>query len=62
MGVTLCFSHVYVSLQDKDKCTPLHEASSHGHLDAVRILIARGADVTAETSQGDTALFSAALW
>ena len=36
-----------VSAQDEDSQTPLHLALQEGRLDAVRILIKRGADVSA---------------
>lgn len=36
--------------------TPLHDAASGGHLEMVRMLVAAGADVNAETSWGDTPL------
>jgi ankyrin repeat protein len=35
-----------VSAESKDGKTPLHLASSSGHMDLVRFLIEQGADVT----------------
>lgn len=36
----------------KGECTPLMEAASAGHLDIVRLLVAHGADVNAQSSSG----------
>ena len=36
----------------KGDCTPLMEAASAGHVDIVRLLIAHGADVNAQSSSG----------
>jgi ankyrin repeat protein len=38
---------------------PLHEASLMGHLEIVRLLIERGADLNAQAANGDTALHDA---
>ena len=38
------------------KSTPLHRASARGHMDAVRILLEHGADVTAQNEDGSTPL------
>uniref|UniRef100_T1IU24 Uncharacterized protein n=1 Tax=Strigamia maritima TaxID=126957 RepID=T1IU24_STRMM len=43
----------------KGDCTPLMEASSCGHVDIVRLLIAHGADVNAQSSSGNTPLMYA---
>ncbi|XP_044743261.1 ankyrin repeat and KH domain-containing protein 1 isoform X4 [Chrysoperla carnea] len=40
----------------KGDCTPLMEAASAGHVDIVRLLIAHGADVNAQSSSGNTPL------
>lgn len=44
----------------KIKQTPLCEAASRGHSDIVRLLIARGVDVTSQNTLGNTALHLAA--
>lgn len=36
----------------KGECTPLMEAASAGHLDIVRLLVAHGADVNAQSTSG----------
>lgn len=36
----------------KGDCTPLMEAASAGHADIVKLLIAHGADMTAQSSTG----------
>lgn len=38
----------------EENLTPLHDAASGGHLDVVRLLVARGADTRARNSQGLT--------
>ncbi|XP_067003505.2 ankyrin repeat domain-containing protein 17 isoform X3 [Anabrus simplex] len=43
----------------KGDCTPLMEAASAGHVDIVRLLIAHGADVNAQSSSGNTPLMYA---
>lgn len=40
----------------KGDCTPLMEAASAGHVDIVKLLLAHGADVNAESSSGHTPL------
>lgn len=37
----------------KGECTPLMEAASAGHIDIVRLLIAHGADVNAQSTSGN---------
>lgn len=41
----------------KGECTPLMEAASAGHLDIVRLLVAHGADVNAQSSSGRNCVF-----
>ncbi|XP_033224897.1 ankyrin repeat domain-containing protein 17-like isoform X3 [Belonocnema kinseyi] len=43
----------------KGDCTPLMEAASAGHADIVRLLIAHGADVNAQSTSGNTPLMYA---
>jgi len=45
----------------KGDCTPLMEAASAGHVDIVRLLIAHGADVNAQSSSGMSFLVHAAV-
>jgi ankyrin repeat domain-containing protein 17 len=45
----------------KGDCTPLMEAASAGHVDIVRLLIAHGADVNAQSSSGKSFLVGAAV-
>ncbi|CAH0553399.1 unnamed protein product [Brassicogethes aeneus] len=40
----------------KGECTPLMEAASAGHLDIVKLLVAHGADVNAQSTSGNTPL------
>lgn len=42
----------------KGECTPLMEAASAGHLDIVRLLVAHGADVNAQSTSGKFILIS----
>src|SRR5216684_352227 len=39
-----------------DNATPLHLASRNGHVDVARVLVKRGADLTAQNKSGETAL------
>ena len=43
----------------KGDCTPLMEAASVGHVDIVKLLLAHGADVNAQSSSGNTPLMYA---
>jgi ankyrin repeat domain-containing protein 17 len=45
----------------KGDCTPLMEAASAGHVDIVRLLIAHGADVNAQSSSGKSVLVDATV-
>lgn len=36
----------------KGECTPLMEAASAGHIEIVRLLVAHGADVNAQSTSG----------
>ncbi|KAM5181166.1 ankyrin repeat domain-containing protein 49 [Mantella aurantiaca] len=51
-----------VNVTDEDLYTPLHRASYNGHLDVVRELIAKGANIHAVTLDGWTPLHSACKW
>ncbi|XP_029458216.1 ankyrin repeat domain-containing protein 49 [Rhinatrema bivittatum] len=51
-----------VKVKDEDLYTPLHRAAYSGHVEAARVLIAHGADVTAVTVDGWTPLHSACKW
>lgn len=42
----------------KGECTPLMEAASAGHLDIVRLLVAHGADVNAQSTSGKSSFSS----
>lgn len=41
----------------KGECTPLMEAASAGHLDIVRLLVAHGADVNAQSTSGNVSRY-----
>lgn len=45
----------------KGDCTPLMEAASAGHVDIVRLLIAHGADVNAQSSSGKSFVVGATV-
>jgi ankyrin repeat protein len=49
-----------VDAVDKDKLTPLIEASITGHVDVVKELLKQGASVDAQVANGATALWLAA--
>jgi hypothetical protein len=44
------------------KSTALHMAASSGHVDAVKALLAAGANVTATDVRGDAACVGGRLW
>jgi ankyrin repeat protein len=48
--------HGWISRVDEEKCTPLHHAARFGHVDAVKWLLANGADVNATARNGFTPL------
>ncbi|QQP55667.1 Tonsokulike proteinlike, partial [Caligus rogercresseyi] len=52
---------VFVDLEDNANYTPLHEASNHGQLEYVEMLIAAGADVNKVSESGTSPLISAAV-
>lgn len=50
---------MHASVEDrgsKGDCTPLMEAASAGYVDIVRLLLAHGADVNAQSSTGEIKL------
>ncbi|CAG2241463.1 ANKRD49 [Mytilus edulis] len=47
---------------DDDMYTPLHRACYNGHVDMVKLLIRKNADVNAKTSDGWQPIHSAARW
>ena len=53
--------HVYSRCGD-DEETPLHLASRNGYLEVARVLVERGADVTAQDKDGSTPLHVASRW
>jgi ankyrin repeat protein len=44
------------AVDSESASTPLHYAASFGHLDVVKMLVARGADINLKTNQGFTAM------
>lgn len=50
-----------VNIRNKDGMTPLHRASVKGHVDIVRLLINKGADIEATDGRGWTPLHIAAM-
>ena len=51
---------VNVNARDVYRETPLHYASSHGHVDIVNLLLKKGADINARAKNGSTAVIYAA--
>ncbi|XP_064611888.1 ankyrin repeat domain-containing protein 49-like [Liolophura sinensis] len=51
-----------IESRDSDMYTALHRASYNDHLDMVKLLISRGADIEAQTSDGWRPLHSACRW
>ena len=51
-----------IKFQDSDGYTALHRASYSNHLDAARLLLQSGADLSATTHEGWTPLHSACRW
>ncbi|KAK9836163.1 hypothetical protein WJX81_006036 [Elliptochloris bilobata] len=47
-------AHVNVDAIDVEGCTALHQASRHGHLQVVEVLLRHGADARAEDLRGNT--------
>jgi ankyrin repeat protein len=56
----VCLQGAKVDAVDKDKLTPLIEASITGHVDVVKELLKQGASVDAQVANGATALWLAA--
>jgi len=52
----------YVDIKDGDNNTPLMMCSRNGHLDCVKLLIDRGANIEMSNNKGDTALHEAVRW
>lgn len=56
IGILQVLLAMHANVEDrgiKGDCTPLMEAASAGHVDIVRLLIAHGADVNAQSSSGN---------
>ncbi len=53
---------VRVALVQDVGCTALHEAAGNGHVDAVRALLAAGANVTATDVRGDVPCVGGRQW
>lgn len=58
----LCQRPDLVNCRDSDCYTPLHRASYNGHVQAIRLLLDRGADPHARSSEGWQPLHSAVKW
>ena len=50
-----------MNAKDKFGETALHSAAGRGHLEIVKLLIAKGADVNARRENGETVLHSASV-
>lgn len=51
-----------VNCRDADFYTPLHRACYNNHIDVIKYLLSRGADIHAESREGWKPLHSAAHW
>lgn len=60
MAVRLLASGASVNARGLDDDTPLHDASSNGHVRLVKLLVEKGADINVKNKRGKTPLDVAA--